>query len=126
MFVGAKHDDRVRSENIQMNRRGGTHGAGGARHCVHHQRCFGDTETGAAVFLGHGDSEPSTLGDSPVEFLGKLAALVTREPVVIIESRTDLLYRIAYGLLVWCQRKIHRPRLRPPLSKVASGHLATT
>ncbi len=75
---------------------------------MHHQRCFSDTEAGTTEFLGHGDSQPSAIRNGPVEVLGKIAALVPFQPVIIIKPGANLLHRIAYGFLVRRQRKIHR------------------
>ena len=92
---------------------------------MHHQCCFGNTEPRTAVFLGHSDSQPSAVCNRAVEFLRKVAAIVALEPVIVIEFTADFLYRIAYGFLVRCQRKIHQSLLPCSFSRVDSGHLAT-
>src|SRR6202023_436672 len=87
LVVGPLHDDRMRSEQVDMHggRRG--HAAAMACHLVHHNGGFGDAETGAAILLGHGDAEPASIRHRAVEFARELTVLVARQPVFVVEAR---------------------------------------
>ena len=83
----AVNHDRMRPEQIDMHRRGRRHAAAVARHLVHHDGRLGHSETRAAIFLGHGDAEPSIVGHGAVERAWKLAVFVALKPVLVIEAR---------------------------------------
>ena len=59
LLVAAEHDDRVQAEDIHMD--GGRTGKPRARgrDGLHHQCGFGHAQSGAAVFLRHGDAQPA-------------------------------------------------------------------
>src|SRR3546814_17420208 len=49
----------------------------------------------AAIFLGHGDAEPTAVGHGAVEIFRKLAAIVAVEPIFIVVGRADGAHALA-------------------------------
>src|SRR3546814_4701710 len=62
---------------------------------VHHRHRLRDAEPRAAIFLGHGDAEPTAVGHGAVEIFRKLAAIVAVEPIFIVVGRADGAHALA-------------------------------
>ena len=118
--------DRMRPEDIDMDRRGRTLGAGRAGDAVHHDRRLCHAQAGAAVLDRHGDAEPAALGDLGVEGLREGRGLFPFQPIAIVEPVDDAADRLANGLLVFRQAEIHGviltgPPPPPPVSPARRG-----
>src|SRR5690606_20969517 len=103
----AVDDDRVRPEDVDVDRRRPAHRSTRLRDRLHHQRCFGDAEAGPAILFGHGNSEPAILGERLVEVFRELSRLVAVEPVVEVEALAEAIDRIANLLLLFRQGEVH-------------------
>src|SRR3546814_7855194 len=84
LLGGTLHDDRMRAEEVDVDRRGGGKAATAGGDPVHHRHRLRDAEPRAAIFLGHGDAEPTAVGHGAVEIFRKLAAIVAVEPIFIV------------------------------------------
>src|SRR3546814_1318097 len=62
---------------------------------VHHRHRLRDAEPRAAIFLGHGDAEPTAVGHGAVEIFRKLAAIVAVEQIFIVGGRADGAHALA-------------------------------
>src|SRR5690242_2114771 len=111
----------MRTEDVDVYRRSGRHGAGGAGDGVHQDRRLGDAQSSTAIFLRHGDTEPATLGYGAMELGGKFAAVVMRTPIIVAEAVADPLDAVADGELLVGQAEIHERPLgrQQPNRKVA-------
>ena len=107
LFLGAEHHDRVRAEDIEVNRRGALQRRARLGHRLHQQGRLGDAETRAAVFLGHGDAQPAGIGHRLVEVVGKSAFLVLLQPVPVVELGTQPGDAVADRELVLGEGEIH-------------------
>ena len=72
----ALHDDRMRPEQIDMNRGRRGHAAAMACDFMHHDGGLGDAEAGAAILLRHRDPEPARIRHRAMEFERKHAVVV--------------------------------------------------
>src|SRR3546814_20321971 len=78
----------MRAEEVDVDRRGGGKAATAGGDLVHHRHRLRDAEPRAAIFLGHGDAEPTAVGHGAVEIFRKLAAIVAVEPIFIVVGRS--------------------------------------
>ena len=67
---------------------------------MHHDRGLGHPEAGAAILLRHGDAEPAGIGHRAVKLEWKLAVLVARQPVFIVEAANYPAHAFANGRLM--------------------------
>src|SRR5690606_15333431 len=103
----AVDDDRVRPEDVDVDRRRPAHRGARLRDRLHHQGRFGNAETGAPILLGHGDSEPAVLRQRLIEIFRELSRFVAVEPVVEVEALAEAVDRIANLLLLFRQGEVH-------------------
>ncbi len=76
LCLGAEHHHRVQSENVHVHGGSARHAGAGFGDGLHHERRLGDAESGAAVFLRHGDAEPATFRERLMKIVGKTALTV--------------------------------------------------
>src|SRR3546814_898637 len=95
LLVRAVHDDRVRAEDVDVDRRGAGKCRARLGDRLEHDRRLGDTEPRAAIRLRHGDAEPAVLRHRLIEVLGEAALVVALQPVV----RPEILAELDYGIL---------------------------
>ena len=79
----------MRPEKIDVDGRRRGHASTVACDLMHHDGCFRDAKSRSAVLLGHSNTEPTRIGHRTMEFMGKLAVLVSREPVFIVKAAND-------------------------------------
>ena len=103
LLLAAEHHDRMRAEDVDVDRRARAHCAGTARHAVHQQSGLGHAEPGAAIRLGHRDAEIARLGNRTVELERKLAGPVVVQPVGILETRAQAVHVLDDGALIFGQ-----------------------
>jgi hypothetical protein len=107
LLVIAENDDRVRPEDVDVDRRGRAHRAGRFRHRVHQDGGFGHAEIGAAIFLGHGHAKPAGLRHRLVEIVRKLAGFVPVQPIIVVEAGAQAFHILADRLLFGREYEIH-------------------
>ena len=88
------------------------HAGAGFGDRAHHDRGFGDAETGAAIGFRHADAEPAGIGQRLVEIVRKAALAILLQPVGIIEVAADFRDRVANGFLIVREREVHVRVLR--------------
>ena len=94
LLIGAVHHDGMGPEQVDVDSRSGGERTARCRHRLHHQRGFGHPKPGAAQFFRHGDAQPATLGHRLVEVARESSVAVARQPVSVIETGADALYRV--------------------------------
>ena len=103
----AQHHDRVRPKQVDVHGGRRRHGAAVARHFVHHDRGFHDTQARATVLGRHRDAQPPGAGHRAVELTRKLAVRVAREPVVIAKRPHHGAHAFADRAVVVADGEIH-------------------
>ena len=78
---------------------------------LHQQGRLGDPETGAPVFLRHGDAEPVAFGHGGKERIREGRRPVALQPVGVIEAAAELQHLVADLLLLVGQGEVHRQGL---------------
>ncbi|KAG0744167.1 hypothetical protein G6F24_016119 [Rhizopus arrhizus] len=108
LLVAAEHDDRVQAEDIHMD--GGRTGKPRARgrDGLHHQCGFGHAQSGAAVFLRHGDAQPAVARQVGVQRLGKAAFAVAFQPVFIGVTVANARNGVTQRQLIGGEGKVHQ------------------
>src|ERR1700687_790 len=102
----ALHDDGVRPEQIDMNRRSRGHPAPVASHFMHHDRGLGHAEARTAILLRHRDAEPARVSHRPMKFERKHAIIVARQPIVIAEACYDRAHAFSNCRVVICRLEL--------------------
>ena len=74
--VQTMFDDRMKSEDVDVDRRARREGAGGTSDLLHHDRGLGDAKPRTPIFGGHRYAQPSALGDGGGELMRKLMRLI--------------------------------------------------
>src|SRR4051794_36392654 len=100
------HDDRVRSEQIDVYGRCGGHSAAMACDLMHHDRGLGHPKTGATILFRHCDAEPAGIGHRAVKLEWKLAVVIARQPVIVAKARDDRAYALANRRMVVCRLEL--------------------
>src|ERR1700676_826842 len=99
----ALHDDGVRPEQIDMNRRSRGHSAAVACHFMHHDRGLGHAEARTAILLRHRDAEPARVSHRPMKFERNHAIIVARQPIVIAEACYDRAHAFSNCRVIICR-----------------------
>ena len=76
-------------------------------HRLHQEGRLGDAETGAAVFLRHGDAEPVAFGHGGKERIREGRGPVALQPVGVVEAAAELQHLVADLLLLVGQGEVH-------------------
>ena len=74
---------------------------------LHHHGRLGDAEPRSAVSLGHGNAEPSAIGNGAMEGVREHPVPVALQPVVLAEAGADLEDRLADLLLGVGEGEVH-------------------
>ena len=102
-----KHHDRVQPENVHVQRRGTRHPGTRSRDNLHHDGCLHDAHAAAAVFGGHGNAKPASLGHRGVKIMRKAVLAVLVQPVVIIKVLANVFNGGLDGFMVVGKLKVH-------------------
>src|SRR6188472_3005319 len=118
LLIAAENDDRLQPEDVHVYGGGSAHGGAGFGNCLHHERSLGNSETGAAVLLRHGDAQPPRCRDCRMELVWEFPRAVLLEPIGRVEARAKLANGIADLLLLGGEAKIHgfQPADMPPFT----------
>jgi hypothetical protein len=104
----AEDDDRLQPENVHVDRRGASHACSAFRDRPQHHCSFCDAETRSAILVRHGNPKQAGIGDSSVEVLRERALKVLLQPIIVVETRAELLDETANLLLIVRKREVHR------------------
>ena len=107
LLGSAQHDDRMRGEQVDLQRRHRRRAAAARGDGIHHDRRLGHAEVRAAEFLRHRDAEPAVRGHRGMKLVRELRRRVLVAPVLVGEPRADALHRICDGTLVVSQIEVH-------------------
>ena len=106
LLLGAMHDDGMRSEQVDVDRRCRRLTPTASGHLLHHDRRFGDAEACAAKLLGHGDSQPAIPGHGLMKLDGEAAVGIAFGPILVVEVRADFAHAVLDCELVFTHREI--------------------
>jgi len=95
------------TEQVDVDGRCRGHSPAVAGDFAHHAHRFGEPESRAAIFLGHGDAEPAAFRHRAVKLVGKFSVVIARQPIFVAEFAHNGLHAFADDFVVFVAGKIH-------------------
>jgi hypothetical protein len=119
LLLGAEHRNRMRPEDVDVDRRDARHRRTRARDCVHHQCSVRNTEPCSAHALRHRDTEVARRSNIAHERVRKSMIVIPRQPEGVVVLRTNAPDTLDDGGLCGCRLE-HQLTLSPNVCTAAA------